>query len=138
MNRPLNHREPLSPCGSHNAGAVSPPLSAPATHTSAPFDTECQADLTPLDVWATDGGAVAGDERRHTASPVGRQSERRSVTDADAGLSPAPRNPDCIKCGRGYWFCICGCPEPEQENFRPALNRDPDSGWALAERSAVK
>lgn len=42
------------------------------------------------------------------------------------GLRTIQRQPDCETCGRGFYGCICGCPEPEQEHFVPALNRDPD------------
>jgi hypothetical protein len=42
----------------------------------------------------------------------------------------------CEACGRGFYGCICDMPEPEPEYFKPGLNRDPDTGWALAERSA--
>jgi hypothetical protein len=103
---------------------------SPTPTTSGPFDTEGRRPQ-PLDPWAANGGLEAADERRDTASAVGGQSERGSVTDADAGLSPALldqwRNPpDCKQCGRGFYGCICGCPEPEPEYFRPALNRDPD------------
>lgn len=56
----------------------------------------------------------------------------------------APATPDdgygkrgrCNECGHGFYGCICDIPEPEPEYFRPGINRDPDSGWARAERSA--
>lgn len=34
--------------------------------------------------------------------------------------------PDCKQCGRGYFRCVCEWDEPQQEHFRPAINRDPD------------
>ena len=34
--------------------------------------------------------------------------------------------PRCPTCGRGQAGCICNMPEPEQEHFKPGLNRDPD------------
>ena len=34
--------------------------------------------------------------------------------------------PRCQECGRGQAGCICNMPEPEQEHFKPGLNRDPD------------
>jgi hypothetical protein len=61
---------------------------------------------------------------REPHTPVGSQNAPASPS--PVGVGATPRNPDCIKCGRGYWVCICGCPEPEPEYFRPALNRDPD------------
>lgn len=53
-------------------------------------------------------------------------AEPSNLTGEAGAPRSLPTNPDCTKCGRGYWVCICGCPEPEQECFRPALNRDPD------------
>ncbi len=37
--------------------------------------------------------------------------------------------PDCKQCGRGMFRCVCEWDEPQQEHFRPALNRDPDRHW---------
>jgi hypothetical protein len=55
---------------------------------------------------------------------------------APATFLPHGTRPMCEACGRGFYGCICDMPEPEPEHFKPGLNRDPDTGWALAERSA--
>jgi hypothetical protein len=47
------------------------------------------------------------------------------IPEVEAGATYHAK-PDCTQCGRGFYGCICGCPEPEPEYFRPALNRDPD------------
>jgi hypothetical protein len=105
---------------------------SPTPTTSGPFDTEGRRPQ-PLDPWAANGGLEAADERRDTASAVGGQSERGSVTDADAGLSPASYTdqwsnpPDCKQCGRGMWRCACEWDEPQAE-WRED-RRDPDRYW---------
>jgi hypothetical protein len=56
---------------------------------------------------------------------------------AVAPVSVAPPLPICASCNRNPYGCVCNAPDPEPEYFKPGLNRDPDSGWALAERSAL-
>ena len=43
--------------------------------------------------------------------------------------------PDCKQCGRGYFRCVCEWDEPQQEHFKPAINRDPD--WFRACKAVV-
>lgn len=39
--------------------------------------------------------------------------------------------PDCRTCGRGFYGCVCEWAEPEQEHFKPGLNRDPEGWWRV-------
>jgi hypothetical protein len=92
-------------------------LTAPVTgaeapiNNSGPFDTEGRRPQ-PLDAWAANGGPETDDARRHTASSVGRQSERGSNSnlDADAGLSAAPSKMACLACegkGEAEYMGLC-------------------------------
>ena len=86
MNRPANITGATDHAVPHprRGGA---PNAAPIT--SDPFDTEGRRPQ-PLEPWARDGGLEPTDNQVAPVSVGGRQSERGSVTDADARLSPAP------------------------------------------------
>lgn len=89
---------------------------------------------------------------KSTAASQPHELPPSGITGAERGAVPAtfagdPENfielgygtgPRCIQCRRNVSMCLCNAPEPEPEYFRPGGNFDPDSGWALAERSAFQ
>lgn len=151
MNRPFKpHCPAAAPIVPANTGAAATPHGALPSNRRAEGEAEVSSpvpSVSPTFIGAADslppngptGGAGASDASTFSlAHPVtaGSQADRRGGASnlstfimAD-GFAYDPKrhgiNPPCVKCRRGFYGCICGCPEPEQECFRPALNRDPD------------
>lgn len=70
---------------------------------------------------------------REPLTPVGSQTAGAVQPSPRAAPATYPSrygtSPRCEVCERPGAVCICGVPEPEQEHFRPGLNRDPDRHW---------
>lgn len=69
---------------------------------------------------------------KSSAIGAGSHTARSSQT-GEAGApnlstpaKPWGNHPLCPTCNRGAMGCICNVPEPEQEFFKPGINRDPD------------
>lgn len=110
------------------AGALAP--SSPTGEAGAP-------NLSSLPIGAAPPSALPRAERAE-----------QSTGGATAPIAPTPndgygKQPRCETCKRGFYGCLCG-PWPEDDDMMPAADvvrimgdYFPDSGWGLAERSAL-
>ena len=138
MNRPFKSPASAIPC----AAIPVTGRESPADIQSGPFDTEGR-EPSALTSLGNERRAGSGGERLDTAHSVGRQSERGSVKDADAGLSAADIHyaairaeliaeghglgPRCVTCRRNVFGCVCNSPDPEPQYFRPGTRIDVDA-----------
>lgn len=74
------------------------------------------------------------------SAPVADRSGSPALRSA---VNPLPPLPDCPECNRGPYSCICGAfadddeIPPARDVIRTIALLYPDTGWGLAERSAL-
>jgi hypothetical protein len=92
-------------------------------------------------------GGVSGPSPDFEAPPTPQTPpmDRGGAGEASTPLGASPTyqaKPDCQQCGRGYWGCICGFPEPDVMPVSDMMRIMPElfdgSSWLRAEEAAVR